>query len=136
MSQSTFQEILDAAYLIFKENHHVEIFNFHPSGKKNSKITISELEQQNLHQSNGKSLSHALAVPIRKHLPAGSRTDVLTRSHGKSGSHTAIIVTLEEDIKYIVDYTAKQYDETLPAILVLTKEEWENLIDPHILKRN
>lgn len=136
MSQSTFQEILDAAYLNFKENKHVAIFNLHPSGKKNSKITVEELHQKNLHRSNGKPLSHALAVPLRKHLPSEYRTDILTRNHGAAGNHTAIIVTRDENTKYIVDYTAKQYDEALPAILVLAKEEWENLIDLHILKEN
>lgn len=60
-----------------------------------------------------------------------SNVDLVQLDYAK-GAHVAVSVTNEDGEDWVIDYTAKQFDTSLPVPLVLPKKTWEDLIDGYI----
>jgi hypothetical protein len=60
-----------------------------------------------------------------------SNVDLVQLDYAK-GAHVAVSVANEDREDWVIDYTAKQFDTSLPVPLVLPKKTWEDLIDGYI----
>lgn len=59
-----------------------------------------------------------------------SEIDLIQLDYTK-GAHVATSFTVGKQ-KWVIDYTARQFDTTLPVPLVIPQDKWEELIDSYI----
>lgn len=125
--------ITDITVDIESEASSIEFQN-HNSASGEDWLTLEELiENDNLYENNCDAVSGEIynyLEEMSSHYHDISKIDLVQLNYAR-GAHVAVTVTINE-AEWVLDYTAKQFDSSLPAPLLAPRKEWENLIDAYI----
>lgn len=118
------------AYNVMDYPEDVEFPNHNPQGEE--WLTLQDtLENPNLLQNNCGAITWAVIETITQELPDGYTAEEKTLTYN-NGVHVAVLITDPQNKQHIIDYTAKQYDPTLPTPYITSKENWEKTIDSYV----
>lgn len=128
------ENLIDTIDGIDSEADSIEFPN-HNSDAKTDWLTLRELISEDKHYLNN---CDAVSGEVYNYLEEMqdeyegiSNVDLVQLDYAK-GAHVAVSVTNEDGKDWVIDYTAKQFDTSLPVPLVLPKKTWEDLIDGYI----
>jgi hypothetical protein len=127
------ETIADLSVDIESEANTIEFPN-HNAASGEDWLTLEELiENDNLYENNCDAVSGEIynyLEEMASHYPEISKIDLVQLNYNK-GAHVAVTATIDES-EWVLDYTAKQFDSSLPVPLLVPRQEWENLIDAYI----
>jgi hypothetical protein len=126
-------EVSDLISDIESEASSIEFPNHnHASGE--DWLSLEELIQNdNLYENNCDAVSGEIynyLEEMSNHYPDITKIDLVQLDYTK-GAHVATSLELEGE-SWVLDYTAKQFDSSLPVPLIAPKKDWEKLIDLYI----
>lgn len=125
------EQILDLAYETMDYTDEIEIPN-HFNDSEEEYITLTDmLKNPKLFSNNCGPTTWAVIENMRGSVPDGYKVEDYTLEY-KQGVHVAVLVTEDSGEQYVIDYTARQYNDRLPCPLVEPRERWENMIDHYV----
>lgn len=127
------EALQDLAADIHDDAHEVEFAN-HNSDYDDDWMTLGELlEHDAYYRNNCDPLSGELCEYLTSAMSPDDEFENVSTVHlfYGSGIHAAVRLEVEGE-PWVLDYTARQFDTSLPVPLMLPQHKWEALIDHHI----
>lgn len=121
---------------ILEDASELEFPNHSPESNKDWLTIANVIKRNKFYENNCHAISSELAQFMDE---LGSYTDGFKSAETiqldyNNGVHVAVLVEDEDGEKTVVDYTARQFDKSLPVPLMLKQNDWEELIDYYIEK--
>lgn len=130
------EEILEVVDDIEYDAEHIEFAN-HNGNSNLEWLTIEQLLEKQLFQNNCDAVSYELYNYLTSVEDYNENFSNISIAELKYERGTHVAVELETgDKKWILDYTAKQFDKDLTSPLIVQKRQWEILIDSYIKEQH